>query len=75
MNFINSMLGDGQGNISTTRVIVLLVVLAVLVPQAIFAIKSGTPLQLTSGDLELLTGAGVFKLFQNSQETQPPKTP
>ncbi len=71
MQFIKSMLSDSDGNTSSTRVVFLLVSLAVLVPAVYSALKTGTPLALSATDLQLLGGAGAVKLFQNSQENTP----
>ena len=64
-------IGDGEGNTSLMRVIVLLVVLAVLVPKVYCGIKTGTPITFTTTDFEVLGGALGAKLFQNSQESKP----
>ena len=68
--------GDGEGNTSLMRVVLLLVVLTVLVPKFVLAIKSGTPVDFNAGDLEVLGIALGAKLVQNVQESKPePKQP
>ena len=62
--------GDGNGNVSSGRIVMYLMVIAVLLPHVVLAIKSGTPITLTDTDLELLGGTGIFKLWHASQENQ-----
>lgn len=74
-NILSSIgLGDGQGNTSITRVVVALIVLAVLLPKIILAIKAGTEPTWTPGDMEMLGIAFGAKLVQNTQENAQPKT-
>ena len=81
MNLTNILaalgLSDGQGNTSSTRVVVALITLAVLLPKIILAIKSGTSPEWTASDMEMLGIAFGAKLVQNQQENQttvqPPK--
>ena len=65
-------LGDGLGNTSSTRMVMMLIVLAVLSPKIILAIKSGVLPEWTTGDMEMLGIAFGAKLVQNSQENPKP---
>jgi len=66
-----SGVGDGEGNTSLMRVVLLLVVLTVLVPKVALALKNGTPVDFSTGDLEVLALALGAKLVQNVQESTP----
>jgi len=66
-----SGVGDGYGNTSLMRVVLLLVVLTVLVPKVWLAVKTGTPVDFSTGDLEVLALALGAKLVQNVQESTP----
>lgn len=68
-------LGDGQGNTSITRVILMLITLAVLLPKIILAIKTGVSPEWTATDMEMLGIAFGAKLVQNQQENQTPTVP
>lgn len=68
-------LGDGAGNISSMRVINLLVVLSVLVPHVVLTLKSGVITPWSEQDLMLLGIALGAKLVQNHQETKTDKQP
>lgn len=63
-------LGDGEGNTSLMRVVVLLMILAVLVPAVYIAVYTRSPLTLTNQDLELIGLALGAKCVQNAQEAQ-----
>jgi hypothetical protein len=68
--------GDGEGNTSLMRIILLLIALTVLVPKVVLALKNGTPVDFSTGDLEVLAIALGAKLVQNVQEANPqPKKP
>jgi hypothetical protein len=67
--------GDGAGNTSFMRVGCLLVLMAVLIPKVVGAVKSGVPFEFTSGDLEVLGLVFGAKLVQNYQESKTPATP
>lgn len=72
------MISDGEGNVSATRVVVLLVTLAILVPYTIISIKTGTMQPFSADQLQILGITLGAKLIQNSQEnkpSEPPKTP
>lgn len=72
------MISDGEGNVSSMRVIALLVALAILVPYTVISIKTGQMQTFTPDQLSAL-GIGLgAKIWQNGQEnkpTEPPKTP
>jgi hypothetical protein len=72
MNNIMAKIGlsDGQGNTSSTRIVMYVVTLAIIVPACWAACKTGTPLALTDQNLELLGMVLGTKLFQNHQENQ-----
>ena len=61
-------LGDGEGNTSSMRVVFVLVVLAVLAPKIILAIKTSTDPEWSIEDMEMLGIAFGVKLVQNQQE-------
>ena len=63
-------MGDGQGSTSSTRVVMALIVLAVLAPKIILAIKTGVSPEWTASDMEMLGIAFGAKLVQNQQENQ-----
>lgn len=75
MNTLFGMFKDDTGAVSSMRVVFVLVVLAVLVPAVIAAVKTGTPLSLSSNEMLLLGGALGGKLIQNGQEAPTPPTP
>jgi hypothetical protein len=71
-------LSDGQGNISSMRLVLFLIVLAILAPDVYIAFKTATPLNVPSQQLEVLATVLSAKLMQNHQENQganpePPK--
>lgn len=70
MNSILATIGlaDGQGNTSSTRVAMMLVVLAVLSPKIILAIQTKTVPEWTVSDMEMLGIVFGVKLVQNHQE-------
>lgn len=73
-----SMIQDGEGNTSAMRVMSLIVIIGVIVPPFIAAIKTGGTIQWTSSDMEMIGIALGGKLLQNSQEnksTTPTATP
>ena len=63
-------LSDGDGNTSSMRVFVMLVVLAVLLPKIVLAINTSTIPEWTTADMEMLGIALGVKLVQNHQETK-----
>jgi hypothetical protein len=70
--FLRSMLGDGDGNISSMRVVFFIVALIIALTWAVISIRAGALQPLPSGVpsiLAILTGG---KLWQNSQENQIP---
>lgn len=81
MNLTNLLhafgLGDGQGNISSMRIVFMLLVLAVIVPKVVLAIKSGVPPTWVEGDFAVLAIAFGGKTIQNVQEkpSSAPPTP
>jgi hypothetical protein len=65
-------MGDGQGNTSSTRVILILAALAVLVPKFIAAFK-GTPVAFDDADLKMLAlilGGGIAKTVAEGKTDQ-----
>ena len=73
MQFLNSMLSDGQGNTSTMRVVTLLVVLAVLIPYVVNSVRTGIAPVFTPDQLEILGIVLGAKLVQNGQENAAPR--
>jgi len=71
MKSIISMLGDGQGNVSLMRVIILIIVVSVIGSKFYNAYLTKTPITFDSQDFELIGGSFVAKLVQNSQEKTP----
>lgn len=67
------MLSDGQGNVSATRVVVLLVALAIIIPYTVISIKTGQMQTFSPDQLGILGIALGTKLIQNGQENQTPK--
>lgn len=72
---LKSMVSDDTGAISSMRCAFLLILAAVLVPHVVLSIKTGQPISLSNGELQLLGGAASAKLFQNYQESQTPTPP
>ena len=68
-------LDDGSGNISSMRIVVALVVLAILIPKVIFACKTGTEITFSQQDLYAIGTVLGAKLAQNFQESSTPKPP
>lgn len=69
-------LSDGQGNTSSMRVMLYIVILSVLAPAVFIAFATKTPLTITGTDLELIVAAFGAKAVQNQQEAiQPPSVP
>ncbi len=77
MNKILSSIGlaDSTGEISTMRVITLLVTLAVLIPAVYSAITTKTQLILSTDNLEVLGIVLGAKCVQNQQEKDQPSKP
>lgn len=76
MNTLLGMLKDDTGQLSSMRVVLLLVALAVIVPHVILAVQTKTVPQWSGTDLELLGLSLGAKLLQNGQEATPtPPTP
>ena len=75
MNILSSSLqavglGDGEGNVSSMRVIVLLVVLYVLVPPVMLSLQSHALVDPSPTSLGILASVLGAKLVQNQQETR-----
>ena len=71
-------MGDGNGSTSSTRVVMVLIALAVILPKIVASFKTGAPPVWSEGDWAMLGIAFGGKLMQNSQEaktTEPTKTP
>jgi len=66
-------LGDGAGNTSSTRLVMLMIALAVIIPKIVLAIKAGQSPVWTTDDMGMLGIAFGAKLFQNHQENGQPK--
>ena len=66
---------DGTGqSVSTMRVVTLLVVVAILAPRVVLAIKTGTIPNLTTEEVSALLGTLGIKAYQRGQETKPELT-
>lgn len=63
-------MGDGEGNTSSTRVILVIIVLAVVVPRVVNAIATRSAPDWSPMDLAMLGIAAGQKLVQNHQETK-----
>lgn len=83
-NILTSLgLGDGSGDVSSGRIAFILIVIAVIIPKVVIAIKTMTPPQWNEQDLMILGAAFGGKLVQNHQENkaleikpaEPVKTP
>ena len=68
MKTLLTAIQDGQGNASTTRIVVLLIVLSILAPKVYLSFKVGAPLTWNADDLTMLGMALGAKLVQNTQE-------
>lgn len=71
-------LGDGTGQVSSMRIMVMLVLLTVLVPKVVIAIQTSTTPEWSESDMAILGIAFGAKLWQNNQEnagTTPPTPP
>lgn len=64
--------GDGQGNTSSSRVLMYLVALAVIVPKVYISIKTATPPAWTTEDFALLGIGGGIKLINSKMENESP---
>lgn len=67
--------GDGQGNTSSSRVLMYLAALAVIVPKVYISIKTATPPAWTTEDFALLGIGGGIKLINSKMENDSPATP
>lgn len=70
-----TMIQDGEGNTSAMRVVVVLVVVCVMVPPAIAAIRSGGTVQWSQSDVELIAAVIAGKVGQGFFEGKAPVTP
>ena len=75
MSKLFSIVADDTGALSTTRVVVLLVTLAVIVPKVVVSIRSGVPVMWGVQDMGILGVVMGAKLVQNTQENKQPPTP
>lgn len=74
-NLLNSLgLGDGQGNISSSRIFMVIVALAVIIPKVWIACKTATPPTWDTSDFAMLGIGGGVKLVNSHIENQT-KTP
>jgi len=69
MKSLLSMVGDGNGETSTMRVIVILMALSVLIPHTFLWMKTGVSIPWTQEDIIILGMALTGKLVQNKQES------
>lgn len=65
-------LGDGSGNTSSSRVVLYLIVLAILVPKVVLAIQTKTPPTWTQDDILLIGAAFGGKLVNSAIENKAP---
>lgn len=75
MNTLISMIGDGEGNTSSTRVMLLLVLLFWMAMKFYNAAITHQPIVLDGTDLAFLSGLFGTKLLHGQQETSSLKTP
>lgn len=82
LKVLSSALQDGEGNVSTMRIVVFLIILSVIVPKVVLSIKTGTPITWSADDMTMIGIALGGKLVQNKQENsgtppsqQPPIEP
>lgn len=70
-NILTSLgLDDGQGNISSSRIFMVIIALAVVVPKVVQACKTGVPPTWTADDFAMLGIGGGVKLANSSMENQ-----
>ena len=72
-DLITKILDDGNGNISSMRVIVILVIGAVIVSKFVNAYITKQPIIWNTDDWQIIGVALGSKLFQNYQEQQSTK--
>ena len=75
MNTLFSMLSDGAGNTSTTRVVLLLFVIYLLAAKFYLLVKTGVQQPFSGDELSLLGILFSAKLVQHAQEQTPPAPP
>lgn len=63
-------LHDGEGNVSSTRVIFMMIALSVIVPHVWVFFKTGAIVPFTNDELGLLGIMSGTKLVQNAQENK-----
>lgn len=73
------MIQDGEGNTSSMRVTMILVVACVMIPPVIEALRTGGTVQWSPSDIELIVSVVAGKVGQgfleNKQTTKPTNTP
>ncbi len=68
MKSLLQMLSEGDGQVSTMRVLAFLVVLSILIPAVVVAIRTNTGLSLSMEQITLILGTLGIKTFQRSVE-------
>jgi len=67
-------MGDGQGSISSMRLLVASIILSVLAPAVYSAFATHTALTLTPANISIIAMALGYKCVQNAQENSQPTT-
>lgn len=70
---LKSLLGDGAGNVSSMRVLILLVAVALIGSKFYNAYLTKSPIVWDSSDWQILATLIGGKLVQNTQEKEPVK--
>lgn len=74
MNSLLSLVSEADGNLSSTRVVMFLVVAAILVPAVHYAWVAGKPgIELTNEQIMLISACLAAKVVQHKSEPEAPK--
>ena len=68
------MLSEGDDQISTMRVVTFIIVLSILIPSVIVAIRTNNPMTLTAEQVTIVLGALGIKTAQRAVEARESKT-
>jgi hypothetical protein len=78
MNALKTLIADNNGDPSTMRVVVLILVMAIVVPKVYVAIATKNPVVFDTTDLEmigLVLGAKAAQSFAENKNPATPETP
>lgn len=70
-----SMIQDGEGNTSSMRVVMILVVACVMIPPVVAALRTGGTVQWSASDIELVASVVAGKVGQGFLESKPATPP